>query len=108
MAQLLFGDQHLDQVGRCRWDPSELPGHAEVVAVGPVLDDLAGFDPEPVGLGHREGLACWWEHAVDVSVGGVGSSWRGVATVHRRVHRDQVVVGHGVVDVVVQVGEGGA
>jgi hypothetical protein len=39
---------HLDQVGRRGRDPAELLGHPEVVAIRPVLDDRAVFDPEPV------------------------------------------------------------
>jgi GTP-binding protein HflX len=39
---------------RRRVEPAELHGHAEVVLVGPVLDDQTVPHPEPVRLGHRE------------------------------------------------------
>jgi hypothetical protein len=44
--------RHLEQLGRGRRGSSRVVGHPEIVAVGPVLDDLAVFDAEPVGLAH--------------------------------------------------------
>jgi hypothetical protein len=52
-----------------------LPGHPEIVAVIPVLDDHAIFDPEPVGLGRREGLVRRREDRVHRAVGGVYGPW---------------------------------
>jgi hypothetical protein len=54
-----------------------LLGHAEVVAVCPVLDDAAVVDLEPVGLGHREGLARRREDGIDRAVAGVDGPGRG-------------------------------
>jgi hypothetical protein len=73
-----------------------------------VLGDLAVFDAEPVGLGHREGLVRGREDGVHRAVVGVDGPGGDVAPVHRRVDRDQGAVGDGVVDVVVQAGERGA
>jgi hypothetical protein len=51
---------------------------------------------------------CRRENRVHRAVVGVDVPWGDVAPVHRRVHRDQVAVGDGMVDVVVQAGERGA
>jgi hypothetical protein len=40
-------------------EESELPGHCDVVALGPVLGDLAVFDPVDVDRVDLESLACW-------------------------------------------------
>src|SRR5215472_12040928 len=79
-----LGGRHLEQVGGSRRDPAELPGRAEVVTVRPVLDDPAGFDAEPVGLGLREGLAGRREDRVNGGVLGVEGDRGDVAPVHGR------------------------
>src|SRR5215469_1136757 len=78
---------HLEQVDRGGRDPAELPGHPEVVAVGPVLDDLAVFEPQPVGLGHREGAVRRREDAVYRAIVGVEDDW-GDKSEERRVGKE--------------------
>src|SRR6266511_5904754 len=65
-----FRQRDLEQVGLRGWDPAELPCGAQIVAVGPVLDDDAVFHFEPVGLGHLEGLVRRREDRVDRAVVG--------------------------------------
>src|SRR5690242_10141505 len=54
-ASAALGQRHAGEHARGRRDPAELPGHAEVVAVGPVLDHApVGGHPHPMRLPHRE------------------------------------------------------
>src|SRR2546423_15459243 len=51
------GAGHFEEEGGGGRTPAELTGHAEVVAVRPVVNDLASLPPDPGGVGYGEGPA---------------------------------------------------